>query len=724
MSRPDGTAIASDSPRAAGRRFAPRRRRQAPWTLAFFALLLAPLFLPACSEEFTQPPYLEVVELYGSHYERGLQHGRKLASKIRSFYTRLLTNSILPWLNREQPGIAEVLTAYNDPEYQNGRFSTQLMVDSARNLVENNYLPEEFVEEMRGVADGVAAVFPEDREFRGERGFEKILVLNTFTDTLFSVRSVAFLLRLAKAPRILRVEFLHDEGDGRLTRDWAQDGIDNDGDGEIDEPSEGMIAPYAPSTFASMVEVPEDAVVLLAVEDQDYGTPLFKEECGYDPLNFVCEKQDIEGCSCGVDEGSVRVQLDDRIIEAPHASLRTEVTGSHAQDLNVYFTPPGGLSPASVVSLQFQSADLDVVSQPPPDHAQVMRDERIVFTTKGYGKEVQEVFNEGKRDPRFQPPSIGFAVRGTATRENKVFAAHHFALLDTDVSHKHTVLFVHHPENGHPYVTLGYGGVIWGFSGLNSEGMAFALNIADSLDNTVTAELLANLTNLAEAKLLVSGLPGGMIGKEILENDSTVAEALDTIRARKRTFGWNFLLADAQGDMAIAETDADADGDPRINMQLDDPNCACCQEGFCPYTPDTSDPENLDPWGRPWASVGPDDLRMSIQFRKNENEIRFSLLGTDLVRPQRFWTTYYYRALRAYAILGQEIDAAYGDIDVDRMIQILRVPDLVDMRDSMNASVLLPNDLKVRYAMGQVPATAGPFFEYDLGKRLNKRVQP
>ena len=66
------------------------------------------------------PPTRELIHLHGSPYARGLEHGQKLRSKVRAFYTTLLTTSLLPYLNREQPGIEAFLIAYRGDAYANG----------------------------------------------------------------------------------------------------------------------------------------------------------------------------------------------------------------------------------------------------------------------------------------------------------------------------------------------------------------------------------------------------------------------------------------------------------------------------------------------------------------------------------------------------------------------------------------------------------------------------
>ncbi len=625
-------------------------------------LLVALLPLPSCGpKEARQPPYHEVVHLWGTPYERGVQHGRHFSSKIRSLYTQLLSASILPWLNREQPDLASVLKEYDKPLYENGQFSYQVLLQSGLNLKKD--IPEDYLNEMQGVADGAGLPF------------EQILVLNTFVDSLLSMRSITFLLRLIQAPQVRGLEFLDPSYVPENPSDpggLPPDGVDNDGDGAVDEDNEGLLWPYEPSPYATLVEVPENAVVRISLVDLE-----------------------------GVDPASVRIQLNKKVYVAGHSSIETTVHGIFNQYLDILFTPPEGLPQASTVSLQFQAADLDLVTDPPPSHARIARDERIVFTSVGLGRAPHQVANQGERDNRFQPSSIAFGLRRSATTGGQVLAAHHLAVLDTNTVHKHAALFVHHPAEGKAYAVLGWAGFIWGFSGMNGDGLVYVTNIADTQDNSMAGEILANLFN---PKLLCSGVPVGIMGREILAKAGVVGEALEYLEGIKSTFGWNLLLADQSGTLAAAELDSNILGHG--------------DGGFYAYSPEEDNPDNLDPWGRRWASVGADDLRIDSHYQRNSNDIDLRIFGFPLLKPQRNVSTFYFRSLRPFYLLGEQIEAAYGELNVPRVIQILKIPDLIDKRDSMNAVIYAPEDLTLYYAMGQVPATDGPFIRVDLGAAL------
>ena len=631
------------------------------------ALAVAVLATASC-KDIDQPAYRSVVTLRGDAYERGVQHGEKLHSEIRSLYTMLLESSLLPYLNREQSNVASVLLSYLGAAYGEGEFSYKVFLEAGQNLLPDlEACCPAVVREMEGVADGA------------DLPFETILVLNTFADTLMALRSVTLFIHQMNSPRLVDVSFSSDLGG---------DGVDNNGDGAIDDSEDNVVKDpdadatwlghYGPTMQAAMVEVPVDATLRFVLND---------------PPGLATKDRR------GVDPATIRVQLGTEVYEGDDPSIATAVQGDEDEELVVTFTPPGDLPAAAIVPVIIDAGNYTITSQLPA-HAQFMRSERFVFTTTGYGKETHEVANLGADDGRSQPPALAFAVRDSATAAGDPYLGHHFALLDSNTLHKHTVIFVVDPDEGIAHTYASWAGLVWGFSGMNAEGLTYAANYSDSLDNPLVKEVQEH--TLA-AKLLLSGVTIGFKGRQILTEATTVAEASALIAGTGNTFGWNVLLADRAGGLAALELDANV---------LDE-----ADGGVLTYDPDSSDPENLDPFGLAYASVGADDLRIAAHFEKNVDDIETSVLEFD-VRAQRYWSGFFYRSVRAHSLLGDAIAARYGDIDADGMIEILRLAPLVDTRDSMNAIVYSPADLTMRAAMGQVPATDGEFIEYDLSSLL------
>jgi len=734
---------------------------------------LASSGLSGCSTA-EEPSKVQVIILEGTPYERGFQHGQQLSAHIKSLYTRLLASSILPFLNREQLNIAPVLPVYSQPEYLGGKFSFLMLLESGQYLYDH-HMPEAYQQELHGIADGA------------EMEFEEVLVLNTFFDTMLGFRAIVMFILGIQEPYIESFTVLSD---------LTTDGFDNDGDGDVDEAEEGLIDPYSPNPRATLVEVPTDASLRLVLQDpnlpglacidprnvQPLADLMIDRECVIDDcLLRECRNDDQVGRDCIVDEehpcieprisgqcvvegcaestdpacvnpDSVRLTLNGQTFLSDDAALEIILlplqgdpppdAGECAGPLQVTFSPPGGMEPASEYVLSIQAGDLSPIYSPAPYHNRNIRGERITFTTAGYaqangrGNTPLELPNRGISDPGSRPPSLGFAVRGTATPQGNPLLAHHYALLDSDMVHEHSVLFVQIPDEGQAHGYLGWAGLIWGFSGMNEDGLTYALNNSDTLDNPLVGGILETMflpenmailllkpdleglaEVLADAHLYANGIPVGLSGREMLTNSQTVTEARDYLYANGRTYGWNYLLADASGDLLTIESDA-ASQYPESGTSP----TTVDEDGFRFFDPDPLDPGNLDPQGQPWGSVGPDDLRMTSHFVKNAQDmVELPLLGLFAPRIQSYWSIYYYRSLRASSVLAEEIAARYGQIDLAKAIEILRVPDLVDSRDSMNACVYEPARQVLHWAMGGVPATDQPFVEFDLGAYLDER---
>jgi len=625
---------------------------------AGLVLLAAAFFAAGCNYgvESTQPDYYEIYEVSGSAYERGYQHGEHFENKIRSLYTMLLVNAIYPYLNRDHPDVASVMLRYQDEErYGDGKFAYQMMLEAGYEFLK--YMPQEYVDEIHGIADGSGMPFDE------------ILILNTFFDTLMGFRSITFFIKLIQGPALWEVGW---DGDLDL------DGVDNDGDGDVDEPGEGWVQEYDPRSYATMTEVPPDAAIHFIIDDDKNG----------------------------IDPDSVRVQVNEDEYQAPDPSIVVRPAGREGKTVEVIFTPPDGFPPASAVAVIIQCTDTTEVVRIPPHHPRSMRDERVTFTTLGYGKNTWEVPNRGYDDGRTVPPALGFAARGEATRTGELLVAHHFALLDSDTTHKHTLLMIHKPDDGEPFVTVGYTGVVWGLMGMNSAGLTFIQNTSDTL-NSPFAEAFNE--GLIFGNLLPKGIPIGMVCREVISKYQTVDQALEYLGQTEQTFGWNLLLADAGRRMTAVELDANIFDRPEGHMQI--------------YGADAGEEENLDEHGLPYASLGPDDLRMASHFQKKVNEIWYNIVNFK-IRPQRYWSTFYFRSVRAFFNLGDAIAARYGAIDLDAAIDILRQDNLVDPRDSMMAGVFLPEQRKLYFALGRVPATDAEFREFDLRAYLAQEVAP
>lgn len=589
------------------------------------SLFLAPLV--ACAP-LEKPPTRETVELRGNAYDRGFQYGTKLKSKIHSFYATLLTNSLFPYLSREQPDIATLIPKYAGEEYGGGKFAYQLLLDSAKSIEKS--LPLALRDEMRGVADGSGMTY------------EEILILNTFVDTTLAVRGIALAIRLSRAPVLKSVTFTGAETDG----------ADNDGDGDIDEAGEGTFDPYVPELFAHAVELPVTTTIQLVLTDVD-----------------------------GVDPATVRLFLNNELFNATNPAVSTTVLND--TDLLVTLTPPAPLAAASRMTLVVGAGDKKIITVPLPQHASFMRDEEITLTTAGAGLTRAQVLRPELTDGRTRAPPIAFGVRGPLTDNGGLYIGQHFSLLDANTAYKHTVALRHFPENGPSFVTIGWAGIVWGFAGLSSNGVGYACNPADTLDNSVVGSVLAHIDDLSQAELKASGIPIGFVGRKILERATDVATAQQQVHESPRVFGWTCVLGDATGALEGNETDSDVLGDPG--------------DGYLQLTAGGLNSTNAD------------NLVVGSNFLNNVPDSPTLTLAGQRILPERGWSGFFNRGRRATDGIKEKLDAAGAPITPEFIQELLGQPRFVDGSDSMNAVVLDFQKLQVRSAMGAMPATSMPF---------------
>lgn len=618
--------------RIAGRHFG-SRVRAAVTPIKPVSLLLA-VSLLACGP-YNKPPTRELVELRGTPYERGLQHGTQLRSKIRSFYTTLLTNSLWPYLGREQPDIVTFLPEYGAERYQNGNFAFELMLDSAKSIERS--LNRATREELQGVADGSGMTY------------DQILVLNTFFDSVLAVRGVALAIRLGRAPLLKSVTFVGADGDG----------VDNDSDGQIDETGEGHFEPYIPELYGLAVELDPTKPIRLVLTEVD-----------------------------GVDPATVRIFLDNQLFNSTSPELvATELSPT---ELQVTFTPSAPLANGLTTTLVVGAGDKVVLENPLPEHASFMRDEEIAFTTRGAGLSRRDVRRPALTDGRTRPPPVAIGVRGTMTADGKPYLAHHFSLLDANTAHKHTVALRHVPDNGPAFVTIGWAGIVYGMTGMSERGVGYACDPADTLDNSVVGAVLDNVADISKARLVARGMPIGFLGRRILEQATDAASARDVIANAERAYGWTCVLADKNGGMEAIEVDSDIFNDgSRGNFLLST--------------------TELDSSGRRYASTSDDDFVLGSNYVKNVPDITTLLVAGQRIVPQRQWSGFFYRSRRAADGVKGRLEAAKGTIDAQFLQDLISDEQFVDKSDSMNAVVLDLENLQVRSAMGQIPATSGPF---------------
>lgn len=605
-------------------------------------VVLLALAATACAPELPVAVTREVVHLHGSPYERGKQHGTVLRDKVRAFYTKLLASALLPNLNREQPAIAGFLVRYQQPEYQDGKFSYGVLLEMAQSIEPT--LPQEFKDELRGIADGSGLTY------------EQVLILNTFADTVLSVRAIAATLKLSHGPALETVQFV-----GMKTHK-----------GEQQKPH-----PYVALPTALTTTVPTDATLRLVYTDAE-----------------------------GVNVPTLRLQIGDDL----YVDGSPGVTIDDADPLRVVveIKPPQGWPAGAAVSVLSSVADVTIAADPPPAHPRFGRDEGFTFTTAGDTRAAAEVPNIAPDDGRSRPPPIAFAVRGAALApgvSTGPLLGQHFALLDAGAAHETTVILVHHPESGGAYATVGWAGLAFGFSGMSEAGLGYVCNFSDTLDNAILKDLLPQVSDLPSAQLTATGWPMGLAMRQVLAQATTVDAARQQLETIQHVMGWTCLLADKSGSVLNLELDADARLIPSKVLQ------------GVHVVPEDKATVGGDP---DLFGLAVHYREHVVDVDGAITTIASALLadaGLNVrIAAQSVVSTYWLKSLRTAHRLGERLAAGKGSFDLPKLQALLGEAAFVDTSDSMNAVILDPASGTIHDAMGDAPATDAPWRSFHFGE--------
>ena len=609
-------------------------------TLIRLAILLA-LICSACghSVEVRNPLLVRSEHFAGTHYEMGLQHGRLLGDKMKHIYTRFLTMSVLPYLTREQPFISDFFSYYKEDKFLEGRFGYEILKEAALSM--EGHIPKIYRDEIRGLAEGSGVPY------------EEALILNTFLDSLLSVLNIRAILGEIQSPWLARITF----PEAILT-----DGIDNDEDGTVDEPGENVIQPVHYARYAVMKEIPPRSAFEFTLRDYSLSSSRLGDGILLDTMrvevNGVLYTRASEGW------------WDDGCEKMPTIRIR----------------PPGGFPAGGAVSIVIIAGDQLWSYDPPPANTNVCREQVLTFSTRGDGRSLRDVPNAEIPDVLGNAASANFAAHGDATRTGELIVGRHFALLDIDVAHKFAYILNYQPRDFatgrplHACTTISWTGIGWALTGMNDSGLVVAVSRSETLNDY-------SVRNIVKLRVLPEGCPIGFILRYVLEHFDNLDDAEAYLRTVTPVNGWTILMTDAKSrDLRVVELVPDILGQGI---------------GYDEYGPDTADPENLDAWGRPFASITPFDIRSSNVFMKKVDDFP-GLAQID-------WSPGMMTGLRTMHYMEKELAPALGDLDAIGTIELLRKDSLVQSRDSMHAAVLLPDTLSMFVALGSRPATGGVF---------------
>ncbi|MBN1343518.1 MAG: hypothetical protein JXQ73_12595 [Phycisphaerae bacterium] len=140
--------------------------------------------------------------------------------------------------------------------------------------------------------------------------------------------------------------------------------------------------------------------------------------------------------------------------------------------------------------------------------------------------------------PSIEPPFDGkppmsctmLAVWGSRTVDGKLYAHRNLDWWSQTGMHAERLVTVYHPDEGQPFVTIGYAGVMGALAGMNAHGITLsevgAFSMAEELDGT----------------------PWTLTARRVLERATSLDEGVDVVRGAKHTLGYNYLIADGNPD--------------------------------------------------------------------------------------------------------------------------------------------------------------------------------
>ena len=136
-------------------------------------------------------------------------------------------------------------------------------------------------------------------------------------------------------------------------------------------------------------------------------------------------------------------------------------------------------------------------------------------------------------------PMVGctsFSVKGTASKDGELLVGRNFDFYMGDAFSKNKIAAFYRPEKGHPFMMVTWPGMTGAVSGMNKAGLSVTLNAAKS--------------GIPEKV----GTPVSSIGREILQNASTIQEAYEVASRYQSFVAETFLVASAKdGESAVIE---------------------------------------------------------------------------------------------------------------------------------------------------------------------------
>jgi predicted choloylglycine hydrolase len=219
---------------------------------------------------------------------------------------------------------------------------------------------------------------------------------------------------------------------------------------------------------------------------------------------------------------------------------------------------------------------------------------------------------------------------GSATGNGQLLFARNLDFTPLDVVHHYGVVFVYHPAQGHEFISIGYPGLVGVLSGMNDAGLAEAVMEVRGYGTSLTA------------------VPYAMTFRQVMEDCANTSEAIMLIRCASHSTANNLMLADAYGNVCVAE-----------------------------LTPTT------------------------ISLRRPDRNLLFATNHFRSPGLHRDMECHRYRTMESFGLSN------YGRLDVPAMQRVLLHVAFPDK--TLQSMVFLPQTRELYVAMGMLPAAAGHF---------------
>ncbi|MEN6548836.1 MAG: C45 family peptidase [Armatimonadia bacterium] len=270
-----------------------------------------------------------------------------------------------------------------------------------------------------------------------------------------------------------------------------------------------------------------------------------------------------------------------------------------------------------------------------------------------------------------------FAAYGPATASGELIAGRNFDFFDHGVSEYAAVILHYIPQNGIPFITITWAGIINGWTAMNAEGVIAANNTSwgrsDSLDGLSTCFMI----------------------RKIVQHSATVAEGVETVQQTPRACGTNMLVA---GERPLVRGAGVHSSTRSAGVS---PAGDAVTAGEAGETPALRGVGEESPEA---AIVEYDHERVAVRWAKKGYVIAtnfFRKLYEDVEIPEEeAWCSRYGR-------LYELINAHYGKID--RTMNFIGDPGVAMGSINLHSVLLFPRDLSFRVAMGHAAAYRYPY---------------